>query len=100
MEDRYLQTECELGRVLGPFATLPADKLHISRFGVIPKKSQPGKWWLMVDLFAPEGHSVNDGIPRELCSLRYPSFDSAVHLIVAHGPGALLSKLDIKEAYT
>ena len=58
--DRYLQTECELGRVLGPFAALPADALHISRFGVIPKKSQPGKWQLIVDLSAPEGHSVNE----------------------------------------
>ena len=95
--DRYLQTECEMGRALGSFVALPADALHISCFGVIPKKSQPGKWRLIVDLSAPEGHSVNDGIPGELCSLRYPSLDTAVHLIVVHGPGVLLSKLDIKD---
>ena len=97
--DKYLHAECEMGRVLGPFLAPPAKALHISRFGVIPKKSQPRKWRLIVDLSAPEGHSVNDVISDELCSLRYPSFDTAVHLLAVHGPGAHLSKLDIKEAY-
>ena len=35
-------------------------------FGVIPK---PGKWRLIADFSAPEGHSVNDFIDRDLCSL-------------------------------
>lgn len=39
----YLANECQLGQVLGPMAS-PPGSLHISRFGVIPKKSQPGKW--------------------------------------------------------
>ena len=96
MVDRYLHAECEMGRMLGPFPFPLADFLHISHFRVIPKKSQPGKWRLIVDLSAPKGHSVNAGIPEELCSLRYPSLDSAVHLMAHHGPGAMLSKLDIK----
>ena len=74
-------------------------ELHISRFGVIPKRSQPGKWRLIVDLSAPDEHSVNAGIPTELCSLRYPSLDAAARLIMTQGRGALMSKLDIKEAY-
>ena len=43
IEER-LQTEISLGRVVGP---LPLEKytfVHVSRFGVIPKNHQPGKW--------------------------------------------------------
>jgi hypothetical protein len=87
-----------MGRVLGPFSS-PPPGLHRSRFRVIPKKSQPGKWCLIVDLSAPHGHSVNDGIPEALCSLRYPSFNLAVELMLRKGPGALLPKPDIKEVY-
>ena len=97
--DKYLAHECKLGRVLGPWHTPPPCPLQISRFGVIPKKSQPGKWRLIVDLSFPEGASVNDGIPPSYCSLRYPSIDMGIEQILTIGPGAQLSKLDIKDAY-
>ena len=42
--DDYLQTELAKGRVAGPFSAPPLPNLHISRFGVIPKKHQPSKW--------------------------------------------------------
>ena len=96
--DAYLTNECHLGRVLGPF-TQPPCPLHINRFGVIPKKTQPGRWRLIVDLSFPDGGaSVNDGIPCDLCSLRYPSIDLAVQQILQLGQDAQLSKLDIKDA--
>lgn len=97
--DKYLENECTLGRVLGPLQAPPPCTLHISRFGVIPKKSQPGKWRLIVDLSFPEGASVNDGIPPSSCSLRYPSIDMGIQQILTVGRGAQLSKLDIKDAY-
>ena len=97
--DNYLANECKLGRVLGPWLTPPPCPIHISRFGVIPKKSQPGKWRLIVDLSFPEGASVNDGIPPSYCSLRYPSIDMGIEQILTAGQGAQLSKLDIKDAY-
>lgn len=97
--DKYLANECKLGRVLGPWLTPPPCPIHISRFGVIPKKSQPGKWRLIVDLSFPEGASVNDGIPPSYCSLRYPSIDMGIEQILTAGQGAQLSKLDIKDAY-
>ena len=48
-------------------ATAPA--VHINCFGVIPKKHQPGKWRMITDLSFPEGHSINDAIDSEACSL-------------------------------
>ena len=47
-----LANEEFIGRVTGPFNAPPIASLHISSFGVVPKKSQPGKW-LMVDLSSP-----------------------------------------------
>ena len=61
--DEYLATEIAKCRVAGPFATPPFPNLHCSPFGVIPKKGQPGKWRLILDLSSSPQHSVNDGIP-------------------------------------
>ena len=60
--DAYLTNECHLGRVLGPF-TQPLCPLHINHFGVIPKKTQLGRWRLIVGLSFPDEASVNDGSP-------------------------------------
>ena len=81
----YLQKEVALGRVIGPFSLSRVPNLQISHFGVIPKNHQPGKWRLIVDLSDPAGSSVNDGIDRELCSLKYVSVDDAVRSILDLG---------------
>ena len=52
----YLEKECSLGHMLGPFPpsawpSLPLP-LHINRFGVIPKGHNSGKWRLITDLCA------------------------------------------------
>jgi hypothetical protein len=54
---------------------------------------------MIVDLSYPEGLSVNDGIRREWCLLQYASVDNAVEIIQLLGPGAVLAKLDLKDAY-
>ena len=52
-----------------------------------------------MDLSDPAGFSINDGIDRELCSLKYVSVDDAVRSVVDLGPGTLIAKLDIESAY-
>ena len=79
--DEYLANEVMLGRVAGPFPVPPLPNLHISSFGVIPKRGQPGKWRLIVDLSSPGGLSVNDGIDPQDFSLQYIRLDE-----VALGP--------------
>ena len=73
--------------------------VHLNPIGIIPKPSQPGKFRLIVDLSAPRGASVNDGIPPELSSLSYPRVDQAAALIAQYGRGALIAKLDLQSAY-
>ena len=54
---------------------------------------------MIVDLSYPGGTSVNDGITKPLCSLRYSSVDDAVQFIEALGQYTYLIKLDLKSAY-
>ncbi|XP_065918904.1 uncharacterized protein [Dysidea avara] len=96
--DEYLANELKESRIVGPFKKYSIRNAHISRFGVIPKKSS-GKWRLIVDLSHPPGFSVNDAIPKELCSLNYITIDTAIKHILMLGPGTLLAKLDIKNAF-
>ena len=97
--DQYLHTELEKGRVAGPFSIAPIPNLHISCFGIIPKKYQPGKWRLILDLSSPVGHSVNDGIPKESFSVQYMKVDDVINGIMSLGRGSLLAKFDVERAY-
>ncbi|XP_065842624.1 uncharacterized protein [Oscarella lobularis] len=72
---------------------------HVSPFGVIPKPHQPGKWRLIVNLSAPEGASVNDGVNSALAGLQYARLEDAARLALQLGNEALLAKLDLKAAY-
>ena len=96
--DEYLAKERAEGRLLGPiprsFLTDSYSTLfHSSPFGVIPKKRQPGKWRLIVDLSSPRNHSVNDGIDSSCCSLHYSGLEEAVAMVNKLGRGTRLAKL-------
>ena len=95
----YLEKELEAGRVRGPLRLEEAAAVHVSRFGVIPKPHQSGKWRLIVDLSYPEGASINDGIDKDECSLSYLKLDQVERTILKLGPGTQLGKLDVQSAY-
>ena len=42
---------------------------------------------------------MNDGIPKDLCALTYIIIDTAIEHILTTGPGTLLTKIDIKNAF-
>ena len=81
---KYLDAEVHAGQVLGPFDPREI-KVNTSRFGVIPKKHQPGKWRLILDLSHPENHSVNAGISSELCSQTYLKLDEVAEAVFTFG---------------
>ena len=72
--------------------------MQISRFGVIPK-GVTGKCRLILDLSSPEGASVNCGIDKKLCALKYATVDQAAESVVRRGRGTLMAKINIKAAY-
>ena len=97
--DEYLAHEVSRGRVAGPFRSPPLPNLHISSFGVIPKKGQPGKWRLIVDLSSPGGASVNDGINAHEFTFHYITVDQIIRMVSQLGRGALMAKSDVEAAY-
>ena len=98
--DDYTAADKSQGRVgVVPKGSPIAKVCHVSPCGVIPKKAKPGKWRLIVDLSTPNGHSTNDGIEKDMCSLSYLSVDQVGDCILRFEPGALLAKVDIKQAY-
>ena len=95
----YLSAEVAKGNILGPFMPGSIQSLQINRFGVIPKRHQPGKWILITDLSYPEGQSVNDTIDKSACSMVYISVRDVANAAVSLGKRALIAKIDIKAAY-
>ncbi len=96
----YLEQELALNHMVPmPPVDFPCIHCHISPFGVIPKKSKPGKWRLIVDLSSPSNASVNDGIDKDMCSISYITTDAIVDQVLSNGQGSLMAKVDIKQAY-
>ena len=77
---KYLSVEQEAGRIIEVMSEEAArlQGIHCSPFGVIPKKNKPNHWRLIVDLSAPDGHSVNDKISKELVLMAYVSMNDLV----------------------
>ena len=96
----YLKKELELGRMQGPFVDRSGFKsIHISRFGVISKGHNTGKWRLITDHSYPPGYSVNDGIDPNICSLRYTIVEDVASACALLGPNATIAKVDTVSAY-
>ena len=88
-----------LGQVIGPIPLSRVLNVQINHCGVILKNHQLSKSRLIMDLSDLAGSSVNDGIDRELCSLKYILVNDAVWLILDMGPGTLIAKPEIESAY-
>ena len=81
----------------------PTTKDHCSNgsLAILKLSQMPhlNKWQLINDLSHPAAHSVNDGIPKSLCSLSYVMVDTAIWHILNTGTGAPLAKIDNKHAF-
>ena len=89
----YINSEVSTGKLR---LVASSTHIHVSPLGLIPKKNRPDKFRLIVDLSAPPGRSVNDGISPTLCSLQYTSVGTATRWV---RPGMFMAKLDLKSAY-
>lgn len=92
-----LNTEIQLGRIVGQFDVPPFKNFHCSPIGVLPKKQ--GGFRLITILSAPRGNSINEFIDTEICSVNYSSFDQAVNMVQNIGANAQLGKMDISNAF-
>ena len=86
-----LQKEIALGRVVGPYPDAPLPDFHCHPVGVVPKKHS-SEWHTIYHLSYPQGHSINDYIPKESFSLTYVRVDDAIHILKTVGKGAFMAK--------
>ena len=95
--DATIAEECKLGRFLGPFDKPPLPSFRSSGLGLVPKHD--GVWRTICHLSAPHDSSINYHIDPELFSLTYCSVDDAYAIVNSLGTGALMSKIDLKNAF-
>jgi hypothetical protein len=94
-----LQKELEKGR-LRILDSLPPH-YYCSPIGLVPKKSdgiQTG-WRIIFDLSCPEGHSVNDEIPKDYGTISYEPLTVAMEMVAKMGRNAVMMKRDLKSAF-
>ena len=93
-----LSKELTARRIVGPFDVPPFDPFRVSPLDIIPKTS-PGEFRFIHHFSYLVGSSANDGIPKELATVRYATIDDAIRLIKSVGKGCFLAKTDIKSAF-
>lgn len=96
--DEKISHEIDLGRVAGPFETIPFNNFQSSPLGLVPKHD-PGKVRLIHDLSFPKGDSINFYTSREFTTVQYESLDRVIELVRSCGPNCLIAKADIQEAF-
>ena len=90
--DEYIKEEVKVGNL----EPSPRGGVHLSPIGFIPKKNQPRKFRLIVNLSFPSRHSINDTISLAHSPFRYVTVHQVAELIPQ---GFSLAKIDLKAAF-
>ena len=87
-------------RYAGPFEEVPYDYFIQSPIGLVPKDGGK-KTRLIFHLSHPRrgGGSVNGGIPKEICKVKYPEFDQAIKMCLDAGVNCFIGKSDMASAF-
>jgi hypothetical protein len=98
----FIRNELALGRVSGPFSLQhpPSELFMVNPLGLVEKHdTNPIEYRVITHHSAPHGSSVNNGIDRHEFKISFDTLKHAVRWIRYFGVGALMFKIDIKEAY-
>ena len=92
--------EVQLKRVASPFEKVPFEEFIQSPIGLV-LKDEGKKTRIIFHLSHPRDgvSSVNAGIPKEKCSVRYPDFEEAVALCISVGKTGKIGKTDLSSAF-
>ena len=89
-------------RYAGPYKQIPFENYIQSPIGLVPKDGGK-KTRLIFHLSFPrdkqKGFSVNGNTPKEITTVKYPSFDDAVRLCLNEGKGCAVAKSDMSAAF-
>lgn len=90
--------EVKAGRFCGPFDQPPFEHFVQSPIGLVPKH-ELGQMRLIFHLSHPKGESINCFTPKDLCSVKYNSFDKAIKMCLEAGQGCFTAKSDLHSAF-
>lgn len=94
--------EVSKGFLSGPYISPPVSLYRVNPLGVVEGKYS-SKLRLIVDLSSPHNDektpSINGLLSKDEYSLSYVRLDDAIKLIQDYGPGTLLCKTDIADAF-
>ena len=95
-----VMVEVKGNRYAGPFEEVPFETFSFqSPIGLVPK-DKGKKTRLIFHLSYPRtGNSVNAGISKDRCSVRYPDFKEAIQICLAAGKGCCVAKSDMSMAF-
>lgn len=100
---REFDREVQLGRMAGPFSSLPTTgpykNFHRTNPTFIIPKRDPSKFRRIEHLSFPPGESVNDFIRKEDFPVDYTSVEKMTEVILKRDEGTFVSNVDIKDAY-
>ena len=87
-----------LGRVARPLFSPPLPNFQCHPIGVVPKKHST-EWHTIYHLSYAPHDSINDHTPKDPYSLQYVRVDVAISILKSLGPGAYMTKTDLKSAF-
>ena len=91
--------EVQAGWYASPYDKPPFEYFVQSPIGLVPK-DKGKKTRLIFHLSYPKtGDSVNSGIPKQFCKVKYPDFERAIELCVQEGVNCMASKSDMSSAF-
>ena len=97
--------EVEVGRYAGPYESIPFKNYIQSPIGLVPKDGGRATR-LIFHLSYPRAKgknvtssSLNANTPRDLCSVTYADFNSAIKLCIKKGDNCKIGKTDVKSAF-
>jgi hypothetical protein len=97
-----LLQEVTKGFLSGPYDSPPVPLYRVNPLGVVEGKYSDKKR-IIVDLSSPHNDdrtpSINELLSKDDYSLTYVRLDDAIRLIQGYGPGTLLCKTDIADAF-
>ena len=101
--DSYISKESDLGAIYGPFRKNPlCCHLTLSPLFTVPKGDSDRR--VIVDCSHGNNLSINEGIPsdtflNETFKLYYPRHEEFIALLLNHGRGCAIWKLDLSRAF-
>ena len=93
-----IHKELSLGRIPGPFKSLPFDNFVISPLGLVPKK-ETGKYRIIHDLSFSKSDYVNLFISDAEATVQYESLDYIVKIVKMDGQFSMIAKTNIEEVF-